>query len=230
MLNKNTQTVLKSLLSINNSFVISYPKMTIVDEYKTMMGMIDMEKLGDSFEEFGIYDAGKFLSALDLMDEANFELKNNLLVATDSTSSMDFLTSMPSSLPDAVAKESVITTTAAIDSVMEYGIDIDTLTKLKKAAGIFKTMDALFLKKESDEVTMKMGSKDAFNASNNSYNIKIAPDMDTANDFELPIPLENILKLPLVDYTVKIKHNAERDMYRVLFTNEIYTFVFTLMK
>ena len=68
MINKQTQTVLKSLLPINNSFVVNYPNMTIVDEYKTLMGRVNLSKLDDAIPEFGIFDGARFLSAIDLLE------------------------------------------------------------------------------------------------------------------------------------------------------------------
>ena len=230
MLNTNTQSVLKSILPINNSFIMSYPKMTIVDEFKTVMGMIDMEKLGDEFEEIGIFDGAKFLGALDLMQDATFTLNNNIITAKDETSSMNFLTSSPSSLEDVTAKESIFETTIAAPSVTEFDITSDTLSRVKKAAGIFKTMNALFLTCVNGTVTMRLGAKETFNISDNSYSIGVDTTTNTSKDFELPIPLENVMKLPNVDYTVHVKYNEERDVYRVLFMNDLYTFLFTLMK
>ncbi len=231
MLNKNTQTVLKSLLPINNSFVVNYPTMTIIDEYKTLMGKVDLSITADQLPEFGIFDGARFLSALDLLEgDSEITLQDNLIVAKDANSEMEFLTSQPSSLEDAVAKEAVITSTEAIASVLECEVTIDTLNKLKKAAGVFKVMNTLFLTKNGPDIAMKIGSKENFNMSKDSYNIKVQPSLDEANNFELPIPLENIMKLPVADYTLKVKHNAERDVYRVILTNDIYTFLFTLMK
>ncbi len=229
MLNNNTQEVLKSLLPMNNSFVVDYPSMTIVDEHKTMMGRINTEILDDEFETFGIYDGANFLSALGLLDNAEIELKDNLIVAKDDNTVMNFLTSSPSSLEDSVAKHSVFDTTLAAESVLEFEITVDTINRLKKAAGVFKTMNALSIVK-SDDVYMKMATKDTFAASKNEFNVKITPDLDIAQSFDISIPLENILKLPVVDYTVKVKYNKDKDVYRVIFHNEIYTILFTLMK
>jgi len=230
MINKQTQTVLKSLLPINNSFVVNYPNMTIVDEFKTMMGRVNLSKLEDSIPEFGIFDGARFLSALDLLDTPEIVLNNNTITASDDYSTMEFITSDVLSLEDCVAKESIISTSEAIPSTMEYKVDTEMLNRLKKASGVFKTMNTLFIVKDDTGVYMKIGSKENFNASKDSYNIKITPELDNSGHFELPVPLENIMMLPAVDYTLKVKYNEKRDAYRIIMDNDLYTFLFTLMK
>lgn len=232
MLNKQQQQVIKSLLPINNSFVVNYPSMTIIDEYKTLIGKINMGIIGDEIPEFGIFDGARFIAALDLLEGENssIELEDNLIIAKDDNSNIKVLTSHPSSLEDAVAEESIITSTEKIDSVLEFDVTIDTLNKIKKASGVFKVMNTLFLTKRGDKIAMKIGSKENFNMSQDSYAITVSPILDTAIDFELPLPLENIMKLPTADYTLKVKFNAEKQTYRVILSNSIYTFLFTLMK
>ncbi len=229
MLSQQTQTILKSLLQINNSFVISYPKFTIIDEFKSLPGIIDISSFETEFEEFGIFDGANFLNALDLMQNPAVTFKNNMITAKDENSVMNFVTSNPSSLEECVTNEKIITTTEAVPSVMEFNFNVDTIAKIKKAAGIFKTMDALFLVKDSD-VYLKIGSKTNFVASDNSYSLKIQTLIDETETISLAIPLENILKLPQVDYKCMVKYNKEKDIYRIVLKNEIYTFILSLMK
>jgi len=227
MLTKNTQNILKSILPINNSFIVSYPHLVIIDEFKSIIGKIDISKLEDDFDEFGIYDGTNFLNALDLLEDPEISLKDNLVIAKDKDSIVKFITSDPSSLEDSTISEEVITTTLAIDSVLEYDINADTLNRIKKAAGVFKTMDTLFI--NNPDCTMQIGAYESFDRSQNTYSIKVEPEVDKNKEFELPLPLENILKLPAVDYRVKIKYNEERDAYRVVFENEIYTFIISIV-
>ncbi len=227
MLTKNTQNILKSILPISNSFIVSYPHLVIIDEFKSIIGKIDISKLEDDFDEFGIYDGTNFLNALDLLEDPEISLKDNLVIAKDKDSIVKFITSDPSSLEDSTISEEVITTTLAIDSVLEYDINADTLNRIKKAAGVFKTMDTLFI--NNPNCTMQIGAYESFDRSQNTYSIKVKPEVDKNKEFELPLPLENILKLPAVDYRVKIKYNEERDAYRVVFENEIYTFIISIV-
>lgn len=232
MLSQQTQTILKSLLQINNSFVVQYPKFTIIDEFKSLPGVINISAFETEFEEFGIFDGANFLSALDLLQNPVITLKGNMIQAKDENSVMNFVTSDPSSLEESCTNEKIITTTEAVESVMEFIFNVDTISKIKKAAGIFKTMDTLFLvKSENDsEVYLKIGSKTNFVSSDNSYSLKIQPTINKTSNINLAIPLENILKLPQVDYICMVKYNEEKDMHRIILKNEIYTFLLSLMK
>ncbi len=230
MITKQTQGILKSLLPINKSFVVSYPKMTITDEYRSLPGLIDLSHFEEEFKEFGIYDGGNFLDALGLIEDAEITIKDNIMHIKGPNETSEFCVSDPSVLEDSVANEKVITSTEAIASILEFEFNEGIIKKIKKASGVFKTLDALYLVKENGKVFLKIGSKNNFKSSENSYSVGIEPTLDEAGDLELAIPLENILKLPETDYTMMVKYNTERDAYRIVMKNEVYTFILSLMK
>jgi len=226
MLNKKTQQVLKSLLGVNNSMIVS-KDMTVVDEFKTLLGKVNLGLLEDDIKEFGLYDAGGFLNAVSLLDDPTIELEENLLKIKDQNTSIEYVITDLSALEDCVVDPEIIETTQNASSVLDFELTQEVLDKIKKASSVFKTSDALYIISSGGKTTLKVATKESFVSSRNSFSISI--DASSEKDFELPIPLENIMKIPSVGYTVSLKYNQDRDAYRVVLSNEIYTFVFTLL-
>ncbi len=229
MLKNETRTLLKSLIPINNSMIIE-DEMFGSDEFKSIIFKANLKELEEGIETFGIFDVSNFLGSLDLLENPEISIENNSIVATDESSTLKFITSDPSSL-DIDINPKVIDTTLAVDSILEFGLTSELLQKIKKASAVFKTFDSLFIVKESEKITLKLGAKDSFSKSNNSFSIAIAPSLNTGeNDFELAIPLESILKLPVFDYQLLVKYNSDKDVFRVVCKNALLTFILSLKK
>jgi hypothetical protein len=226
MINNKTRTILKSLLSINNSMVIKYPTMTVSDTFKSIFCRVDLTKIDENFETFGIYDTSNFLSALDLLKDPEITLEDNKIIAKDQETKMQFVTSDVDSL-DSTFKESIIDRTMEFPSLINFDFTTDMLNKIKKAAGVFKTMDCLYLNNNTT-VDVELGQFETFEISQNTYTIQI-PTPVSDKEFKLAIPLENILKLPSTDYKLEVRYNEEKNAYRIVFKNEIYTFILSLM-
>ncbi len=232
MVNQEVRTIMKSLIPINNSQIVE-KVMLFQDEFKTIVGQANLGEVDSDLPEdgFGIYDTSNFLASLDLLDDPEIVLENGTIIASDESSKLRFITSDPSQL-DIDVNPKVITTTLKVDSAMEFDIGSELLNKIKKASSVFKTFDTLFIIKEGRNVSLKIGSKDSFSKTNNSFSINIIPSLDNGNDndFELALPLESILKIPVMDYTFRIKHNIEKDVYRIVVDNDLLIFILSLMK
>ncbi len=230
MLNKDTRALMKSMLAINNSMIVesvTYGK----DEFSSILYKMNLKELEqEPITPFGIFDTASFLSALDLLEEPTVELAGNIVTASDVNSTLKFVTSDISSLEDIQVKPSVIDSTVKVNSILEFNFGSSAISKLKRASATFKTFDSLFIVKDKNGVHLKMGTKDSFSKSNNSFSMKIDPDVDTGKDFEVVLPLESILKIPNMDFTLKVKYNQERDAYRVVLENSLLVFVMSLMK
>lgn len=229
MINKDTRAILKSLISVNNSMIIE-PTMHGADEFRSVLYRANLSELEDDIQEFGIFDTTAFLSSLDLLDEPVISLEGNMISASDANSTLKFVTSDVSALEDIVVKPAIIDSTLKANSVMEFTLTAELLGRLKKASGVFKTFDTLFIVKNDESTQLKMGSKDSFSKSNNSFAINVEPTLDEGKTFELPLPLESLLKVPAMDYTLQVKYNEAKDAYRVVLENALLVFVMTLMK
>jgi len=229
MLNKNTLEILKSITQITNSGIITYPVTTITNAKRDIFANIDFQKNEDSsWEEFGIFDLTSFLNAIDILEDPTIEQDGIYIKAHDKNSSIEFVTSLPDILEDFTIDPRVIETTVAAPSVVEVPIDTNLFTKIKKGSSVFKNLKDLFIIKEGDSIYMKTGNKESYTHSQNSYKISLEPTLITGKDFELVIPIENFLSLPLMDFDMKVKYNKEKDEYRLTFENEIFKFILAL--
>jgi hypothetical protein len=230
MLSKDTRAIMKSMLAINNSMIIedtTYGK----DEFSSILFKLNLNELeSEPLTPFGIFDMASFLSALDLLDEPTVTLSGNTISASDANSTLKFVTSDISSLEDIQVKPSVIESTVKVPSILEFNFGSAAIGKLKRASATFKTFDTAFIVKEGDDIQIKMGTKDSFSKSNNSFSMKIEADVDAGKDFEVALPLESLLKIPSMDFTLAVKYNEARDAYRVVLENSLLTFVMSLMK
>jgi len=228
MLNKDSRAMLKSLVQINNSAIIEdtiYSK----DEFSNISYKFELSKLeSEKVTPFGIFDMGSFLSALDLLEDPVIVLDNNIISATDTDSTLKFVTSDISSLEDISVDPQIIDSTLAIDSILEFNFGSNTLAKLKKGAATFKTFDTVYIT-NGEKTQLKLGTKDSFAKSNNSFAITVDNTLDTDKDFEIILPLDSLLKLPNMDYTLMVKYNPDRDAYRVVVQNTLLTFVMSLI-
>lgn len=229
MLNKDTRGILKSLISVNNSMIIE-PVMHGCDEFKSILFRAKLTELEEDIQEFGIFDMGSFLSSLDLLEDSVVTLDGNTITATDNTSTLKFITSDVSALENISIKPTIIDSTLKVDSALEFNFGAELIGRIKKASAVFKTFDTLFIIKTANSVQLKMGTKDSFSKSNNSFAINVEADLDIGKEFELALPLESLLKIPAMDYTLLVKYNQEKDAYRVVLENALLVFVMSLMK
>jgi len=224
MLNKDTLQILQSITGITNSAIISYPQTVIQNYNKDVIGIIDFsQKEDEGWDEFGIFDLSNFLGALSVLDNPSIELKENSIIAKDSDSEIQFVTSYPSALQDFTTSPSKVTTTLQADSVLEVEINTDTINRIRKGANVFKTLKDLFLVKEGSEFFIRTGNKKKFNSKENSYSIKLEPELSKGDDFEIAIPIDNFLSLPLINFNLSIKE--KNGQYRVALTNNIFKFI-----
>ena len=226
MLNTESIEVLKSVNKITNSAIISYPVTTITNDRRDIFGNVDFSKLTDkSWKEFGIMDLSSFLGSLSVLEEPTITQEDIYIKAKDNISSIEFVTSFPSTLGDFTADPEIIVSTSAANSTVEIPIDVDTITKIRKGAQVFKNLKDLFIIKEGDKIYLKTGNKETFSSANNSFTINLQPSLNTGKDFEIVIAIENFLNLPLMDFTMKIKYNPTRDENRLIVENEIFSFL-----
>lgn len=228
MLNKDTLQILQSITGITNSAIISYPETVIQNYNKDVVGIIDFSQREDEgWEEFGIFDLSNFLGALSVLEDPDIRLENEYIIATDKDSEIRFVTSYPSVLSDFTTNPSKVTTTLQADSVVEVEISTDTINRIRKGANVFKTLKDLFFIKEGDKFYIKTGNKKKFESQENSYSITLEPEVLRGDDFEIAIPIDNFLSLPLINFKLFIKE--KNGQYRVALTNNIFKFVLSII-
>jgi len=230
MLNINTQTLLKSLIPLNNSMVIQN-KMTGSDEFKNISYLANLDLIEDELEEFGIFDVGTFIQALELLEdpEISYDTSTKRIKAKDINTSLEYITSDASSLDYVQVDPNIITSTLNASSVLEADITKETLQKIKKAYGVFKNFDTLnIVGAPLVDAKLAISSLNTFSKNNNAWSMEIPASISPETEFDISIPLESIMKIPQMDYNLQVKYNKDRDAYRVILTNDLITFVLSL--
>jgi hypothetical protein len=225
MLNKEVREFLKDLIPINNSMIIS-DTMTGADEFKSMIFKANLGKL-DKTEEFGIFDMAVFLQALDLLEDPkiSFDNETSRIKAEDGTTALEYITSDVSSLDYIQIPVKAIDTTVAVPSVYSFGLDSSILAGIKKAKAVFKNFDTLHINSKTNEISI--GNENTFSQNNNTWKSKVQPTINN-KEFIISLPLDSIMKLPNMGYTLSVNYNEDRDAYRVVVSNELITFVLSL--
>jgi len=224
MLNENSIQVIQSITNITNSAILDYPVTTIQNQNKNVIANIDFSKLEPTpWESFGIFDLSSFLGALTILEDPTIVLDNKIIVAQDNDSTIKFVTSSPTSLGDFTTDPEKVISTCAAESVVEVDIDVELFNRIRKGASVFKTLKDLFILKEGDKVSLKTGNKESFARQDNSYKINLSPTLDSGEDFDIAIPIDNFLSLPSMDFKLKIK--GKNGKYRVVMENQIFQFV-----
>ena len=198
-LNAKTLTVLKNYATINPNFVFKHgDSITTMSEARNILAM---HKLAEPFDkEIGIYDLPEFLSAVDLVDSPRFKFEDDYVTIGDSTglsnikyyySSAEMLTHPNEKLLENAQNMA--------NPVVTFQLDLETLSKLKKAASAFGHSDLVVTKSEAG---IKLTVSDIENSTSNNYSIDVPGDV-TAED---PILVLNINNLKIIpgDYKVSI--------------------------
>jgi len=227
MLTQNTLTLLKSLIPLNNSMVIS-PKMTGADEFKNVTYLANLDLLEENIPVFGIFAMDQFTQAMELLDEPNitYNPKTKRIKAQDNNTDIEYITSDPASLDYAQVDPDVINSTLKADSVLTTEVTKDILQKIKKAYSVFKNFDTLNIIADDDGAKISISNLNTFSKNNNAWSMKI--DGEKTGKFNVALPLESIMKIPQADYTLIVKYNSAKDVYRVVLTNDLITFVMSL--
>jgi len=230
MINQDARNLLKQLKTVNNQMILANDTYGC-NEFKSILFKANLGVIDDIPTEFGIFDMGNFLSALELLEEpaVTYDAQTKVITAKDGNSTLQFLTSTPDSLDNVKINPKLISTTVATPSVFECQITEDHLKQIKKAQGVFKNFDTLWIDNSDRTPELKLGTKNSFSKSNNAFSIKLDSDINT-KEFGISLPLESLMVLPDMDYTLRVKYNEERDAYRVVLDNVLLTFVLSLQK
>jgi len=226
MFSPDFREVLKNLTNITNSFIVQN-QMVFTDEFQQIVVAVDAKKLGEDFDQsIPINEMTGFLSTVNLFEEPEISIKDRIINIKDESSKAKYLTSDIKSMKKVDYK--IIESTKKVDTVLTFDITEDILNKIKSAASVLKDANSLTIN-NSDSLELIIGNTSSFEALNNSFTIKI-DDYSGSIEKSINIPLESVLKLPVADYKVQVKHNKEKDAYRVYMENPILEVVLSISK
>ena len=212
MLNKETRKAIKSLLTIGDSAIIRYPYTSVMQLDKTLISFIDLEALGETeFEEFGVYFLSEFLSLVDLYEDGEITREGRLIELKNSTSTQKYQTTeldvmkifdMPSVILDKMLQS---------DVEVSFNLGSEQLDRIKKVASLLKLKSLII---DSHDEDLKLIACNL--SENNTYmqeSTNIVPATEVNSKVKIVYDLQNILKLPSIDFKVRIIQNKETGNY-----------------
>tara|TARA_B100000424_G_C22872964_1_gene464880 strand:+ start:394 stop:1068 length:675 start_codon:yes stop_codon:yes gene_type:complete len=201
----NTVNILKNFASINSNIVIKPgQKLMTISEAKNILAQASIpEEFGT---QVGIYDLQEFLNVLNLVDTPNIQLDQSYMHVRSQSgrelvkyyyADTEMLTSptKPIEMPD---------------PDVSFNLDVNTLSSLKRASGIFGHGQLLI---EPSEGCIKLSVVDPENATANTYSIEVDGEYTSA-PFKFVLNISN-LRMVSDDYKVKISKKLISE-----FTNE----------
>lgn len=220
MLNNESIKFLKSINSITNSVVLSYPITVGKTESADIAYMFDMSKFDtDGFDtDLGIYNLSSFLNVFSLFDDSReVNINNNSVSISDKNTRANYLLSSSEILNQFTWNKAQFDKSEQFPTVLEIDFDSNDIKKLKNASSVFSELDTLILEC-NENTTFSLTTAGEFKQSSNSFSFT-KPQQSTKN-FKVGISLETIFKIPLNNYKFIVKYNEARNAYRILLESE----------
>ena len=218
-LSTETIQVLKNFSTINQSILIKKGK--LIRSMSVMKNILAQAHIQEEFErDIAIYDLNQFLNCLSLIPGCEVKLKDNSMLITDGTTSIDYRYSDPSVIGSPPEKELKLPSQDVCVVLTEEQID-----KVKKAAAVLQIPDVSLI---GDGNSMWFCVRDKKNSGSNSYKVHVGA---TESVFQFNMKVEN-LKLLGGDYDVVISaknlahflhHSQPIDYYIALEPDSTFT-------
>lgn len=225
MLNNETIKFLKGINSITNSIALQYPITVGRTESADIAYMFDLSKLDtDGFDDsLGIYNLSSFLNVFSLFnDSREITLTDNIISVSDENTTANYLLSDLDILSPFAFKKEQFIKNDEFPTVLELKLTSNDLKKIKNASSVFDDLDTVMISCD-ENTTFSLTKVGEFKLSTNSFRFT-KPEKSTKN-FKISLSLNTISKIPVVDYTLVVKYNAERNSYRVILNSENLTLV-----
>lgn len=221
MISKEFIKVLARLTGITDKAILKYPITTLNSDAIDMIVNINTEKFGClEFQDTGIYELNKFVHMFNLFENPEITRTENAIVFETPGTKSVYTVSDIDVMSSFNQKSSIIESLENYPSISEVSITADTMKQIKTAAGIFSELNVVTIEGKNGDTNVYLDAHNRFNSSNNSF---LKEFLNTSSkDFKLKINVDNFMKIPVEDYTLKIKYNSEKDAYRILFESDNY--------
>lgn len=183
--------VLANFASINPSMIIQPDKLSVINNTNSCIGFYPFANSYD-FEEFGLYEAPEFLSALSVFDTApTIDVKDKYLLISSKENKLKYFTTAKNLLPQV---PDVATKFEKVKCGLEFTLSADKLALINKISSILKSK-YIFFETQKKKILITIANE--LESSNNSYELFIEDDIVT-NELSEPvkIELENFKILP----------------------------------
>lgn len=224
MISNEFVKTLSKLTPITDKAVLKYPITTINSDAKDVIVNIDASKLGCSqFDDTGVYELSKFVNMFNLLENPEIKREEDCLVFKVPGNIAVFTLSDINMMSDYNLSDAYISNLVNFPNISEFKVSADTIKKFKAASSIFSELNVVTVSGKGSNNYLKLDAHNRFNHSNNTYEVEYLNTNIGNKDYLLKLNVENFNRLPVVDYTIKVKYNEKNDSYRVLFENELYT-------
>jgi hypothetical protein len=192
-ISKETIEVLKNFSGINQNLVIKQGnKLSTIADAKNIMANVTVSETFDT--EVGIYDLNEFLSALNLISDAEVEFGNNSVTIANSMASVNYRYSDPLILTSPQKEVKMP------DPDFSVKITSNTISEIRKAGGALGHA-VVSISSPEDTSKVYLEVKDPDNSSANTYRLDIGDDESRTYDFQFLI---SNLKLLTDDYEISV--------------------------
>jgi len=197
-LNRSTIEVLKNFAGINNGMVIhAGSRLRTQDNLNKQIAYADIE---DNFPvEFAVYDLGEFLSAINLLDNAELDFQEKYVVVTgDGGTKLTFTYANAEFITEAPEK---VNFPEDLDGGAEFDLKGEDLQRVKKASATLGLSD-ICVRTEKGSNVVSLSAADAQGSSTHKFEISVGEtDEDTSYEFYFKAERLNIVDQ---DYKVSI--------------------------
>lgn len=220
MFNKNVIDTLKSISSITESLVLKYPDTYAISSERTFLVKLPISQLDqDQFNDIGFnHSLNDFLSLLNLfdLDKVNVTQENDIIYLKSDDTNASFITDDISLLEQYNIDGSQIERTKQCDTIATFTLNTTDIDKFKKASSALKNLTDLVFESKDGKLTMYLANTAIINSKSNTYSLD--KTAQTSKEFCVTLLMADFAKIPVTEYDVEIKYNAnaKRNNYRML--------------
>lgn len=204
-----TLSILKNFAGINSNLVVQEGNvLRTIAEGKNILAECEVK---ETFPQaFGLYDLNEFLGVIGLVSSPRLTFKKGYVLINDTSgrSSIKYYFSDPDMLTYS-SKQVRFPENPEI----EFDLDADTLSKIKRAASVLGHNEVA-IKGKSGETIVELQVVDSENSTSNVYTIDVPGEYPEVN-FSFYVAIANLKMLP-GDYKVNIVSRSGKKIIRLI--------------
>jgi len=201
MKNEITRKILKSFL-VNPQVKFEYPITAVATPTKSIIVLINLEQLGESEEDFkepfGIIKTDVLLNVIDNIKDAEIEMTESDIIIKNDRVKQKIRKSPPNIFME-IKKESIKVVEETFNVINELIVTDELLKDILTRAKLLG--HDTFIIKENKIVT---GRENGTELEDESETI-----IETEKDGEIKLNINDLIKLPIIDYKVKVYTNGD---------------------
>jgi len=208
MKKKSTREIIKSFL-VNTKVKVNYPITSIVSPWDSVIVFIHLDKLGEEpFEGFGVRQMDTLLSAIDVYDDPQIEIKQpNIIISTDHDR-QEIRTSSPElnkliKEPKYDALVSIETNKEVFELVLDINVPKDEMIKKTKIQRLF-ALEVYALEADENGASISVCNLNSGIGENEAKS-----KLEGSGNGKIIFNVDDISMLPQEDYNVKVYKNKQ---------------------